>query len=357
MSNFDAPTKSVASDNIFRLIVHIGAGKTGTSSIQNALRIHQEVLKEHGFWYLGLMLEHAPVKLYSWQKAGAFEQLRAVGESEITNQVLSVMQDSLPKIKASGCNTAIWSNESLLNRPEVHKYIIKALEIMSGEGCKIDVIAYVRRHDAWMKSAYTQWGIQHKIYVGPLMNFSTWASKYPACFMNNLRKWMAGLGFNCIVRNFDAVNDAVEDFLSISGLPIEIIKQKRINETPSTEELLLRALFNNQLEETALPYEFDRVMSVKKLDFNRSATTFLSHYLPTADDLQKVINDHAEDRNEINQLLIANGQNPLDTDPLKSKSMEVDLGKVVAALFEILAYQARKIENLESKIEKLINLN
>ncbi|MBK8815439.1 MAG: hypothetical protein IPN42_08015 [Methylococcaceae bacterium] len=357
MSNIDAPAESLDSENNFRLIVHIGAGKTGTSSIQNAMRNHQEVLREYGFWYLGIMLEHAPVKLYSWQQTGAFEQLRSLSESEITDQILNVMHDSLPKIKAAGCNTAIWSNESLFSRPEAHKSIIKALEIMSEEGCKIDVIVYVRRHDAWMKSAYTQWGIQHKTYNGPLVNFSTWASRNPPCFMNNLRKWMAGTGFNCLVRNFDAVSDVVEDFLSVSGMPLERIEHRRINESPSTEELLLRALFNNQIQESALPYEFDRVMSAKKSVFDRSATTFLTHYLPTAADLEKVADDNAEDRAEVNEVLIANGQKPLETKPLNSKSKEIDVGKIVSALFEMLAYQARKIENLESKVDKLTKNN
>ncbi len=51
-------------DGKFRLVFHIGAGKTGTTSIQRALRTHMLFLRKQGTWYLGYMLEHAPVQRF-----------------------------------------------------------------------------------------------------------------------------------------------------------------------------------------------------------------------------------------------------------------------------------------------------
>lgn len=52
-----------------KLIVHIGAGKTGSTSIQSTLRENQKVLAENGCKYLGMMLEKAqPRSSYDWQQ-------------------------------------------------------------------------------------------------------------------------------------------------------------------------------------------------------------------------------------------------------------------------------------------------
>lgn len=341
------------SNSSLRLIVHIGAGKTGTTSIQRALVTQQKSLIEQGFWYLGLMLENAPVKRYPWQRALAFEELMSLTESEITAQLADVLSSSVDIIASSGCKTAILSNEAFLNRPKVHRAIIPVFEQLAEKGWEIEIVTYIRRHDAWMQSAYQQWGLKHKTYKGELLPFSKWRKRSNCFFNDSLQIWMNAKGCKNIVHNFDAVTNVVDDFYALVGLERKKIGSIRANKSPTSEELLLRSLFNNQSQDTVLPSEFERLMNVEKLDFNRSVTTFLSNYLPSDADLMKVVEDCAEDRAEINRILNNNGQPPLDISALKLKSNEVDLAKITAILFEILANQARKIEHLESKLNEI----
>ncbi|MEP5625277.1 MAG: hypothetical protein ABJP82_22120, partial [Hyphomicrobiales bacterium] len=54
------------------LVLHIGAGKTGSTSIQFTLRQAAEKLAKQHTFYAGLMLEKLPVATqYSWCVEGA----------------------------------------------------------------------------------------------------------------------------------------------------------------------------------------------------------------------------------------------------------------------------------------------
>jgi len=341
--------KNISDPASFRLIVHIGAGKTGTTSIQNTLCTQQDKLKEQGVWYFGLMLEHASETRYRWQKDSGFEEFMHLNEDEKIKQFVDILEYSLKIISESKFRVAILSNESFFSE---NAEVIKSLKILADKGWHIEIIAYVRRHDAWIKSAYEQWALKHKTNKGRLLPFSEWVSSNPFYFSQYLRPWMES--FNCIVHNVSAIEDSVTDFLTVTGIAQEGIEIRRDNTALSTEELLLRALFNDLFQEPILPNVFNRMMG-ERLDFNRSATAFLSTYLPTDAELKKYIEDCSADREEVNHLLESLGQPPLDTTPLKSNKIEVDLDKITATMFTMLAYQAIKIDHLESKIDKLVS--
>ncbi|MDD5123590.1 hypothetical protein [Methylovulum sp.] len=341
--------KNINDPPSFRLIVHIGAGKTGTTSIQETLRTQQDKLKGQGVWYLGLMLEHAPEIRYCWQRADGFEEFMSLNEEEKIKQFADILESSLKIMSESTFRLAILSNESFLGQ---NTEVIKSLKILVDSGWDIEIIAYVRRHDAWITSAYEQWALKHKINKGRLLPFSAWVSDGHFHFSKYLRPWMES--FNCIVHNVSAIEDAVTDFLTVAGISQEGMEIRRENTALSKEELLLRALFNDQFQEPTDPDVFNRMMGFKELDFGRSATAFLSAYLPTDAELKKHIEDCTADREEVNHLLESAGQPPLDTSPLKSNRKEVDLDKITAAMFTMLVYQAKRIDHLESTIDKLI---
>ena len=144
----------------FRLTVHVGAGKTGTSSIQKTLLSNQSELNEQGIHYMGLMLEQAPLKKYLWQKQRGTEAFSELEGETRRQQALEVIRNSVKKFQDKGISHAIWSNESFLKRPNMVMDILRQLR---SDGVDIEIIAYVRRHDAWMKSAYIQWGLTQNL--------------------------------------------------------------------------------------------------------------------------------------------------------------------------------------------------
>ena len=66
-----------------RFIIHLGLGKTGSTSIQHHFRQHFETLQQQGVLYAGLRFETLGKK-EAWQRgAGTYTKL---SEAELTNQ-------------------------------------------------------------------------------------------------------------------------------------------------------------------------------------------------------------------------------------------------------------------------------
>lgn len=108
------PSGYVPESPPFRLTVHVGAGKTGTSSIQATLLSNQSELNEQGIHYMGLMLEQAPLKKYLWQKQRDTEAFSELDGETRRQQALEVIRNSVKKFQDKGISHAIWSNESFL---------------------------------------------------------------------------------------------------------------------------------------------------------------------------------------------------------------------------------------------------
>ena len=261
----------------FRLIFHIGAGKTGTSSIQASLNEARQQLNEEGYDYWGLMLEFAPVILYQWQKASASKEFLSLDPQTATEQVTNVLSQSISSAQASGIHTAEW----FFGR---HSSVIPALKALEEAGVEIQTVAYVRRHDAWAKSAYVQWGLKHKTYRGPLIPFKDYIKKRPVAFAGTLRPWLEAFPDTFLLRNFDEAGNVVDDFRTTLGITAEL-PDVRTNESPSPEELFFRSLYNNTVRDEAPPVNFDRLFQTNQITVHGSPVCWLQSLLPTDSDL------------------------------------------------------------------------
>ena len=103
---------TMENEGCFKIFFHIGAGKTGTSTIQESLRSSKSLFKEKGCAYWGIMLEHAPCKIYDWQKPGATEKFFSMPKLERDRQYIDVVSKSIEVEKRRNANKAIIVNES-----------------------------------------------------------------------------------------------------------------------------------------------------------------------------------------------------------------------------------------------------
>lgn len=210
-----------------RLIIHVGMGKTGSTSIQMSLRSNEDLLEKMGVKYLGLMLENVNLpKEYSWQHSGGWHTLLRLGNEKSTEELVEAfayVNDTL----SSAISTLIWSNESLFFDFEQ----VNAVKILE-KIYDIHVIGYIRRPDDWISSAYLQWGVKHKTYTGPLQSFRQWSKVLPYTVAPRIDFWKS-LFDRSDFFNFNAVGDVTRHFLekSIPASSHEIEVQ-RSNDTP-----------------------------------------------------------------------------------------------------------------------------
>ncbi|MBK7168682.1 MAG: sulfotransferase [Gammaproteobacteria bacterium] len=312
-----------------RLVFHLGPGKTGTTAIQSALRARRDALLGQGCWYLGMMLEHAPVQRYHWQKITGTPEFVALDKQLANAQLLEVFRASLPAIREAGCHTIVWSNEWFLQRTG---FVIDTVSALAESGLEVQIVSYVRRHDAWARSAYIQWGIKDKRYPGKTRPFAQWLKYEAMAFAAQLAPWIERFPERCAVRNFDAIADVVADFQQLTGLDGAGLESVRVNEAPSAEELLLRVLENDRAAgRGAAP---------------AALTTVLEKLLPGAEELAAVRAHMATDRAALNRILADCGQPPLDDAPLSATPPAIDVERVLELSLHT-AQQARRLAELE----------
>ncbi len=224
-----------------RLLIHIGTGKTGTSSIQNFLYENRKKLSEdfslfypeYGLTNLnhyGEMI-HAHYPVVPWIKGRETKKLEKLFNS----------------IKASGCGISVISCENLYHHLASEDIAFLA-EV--SKGFSVEIVCYVRRQDLYMESAWKQQvkiGVLHTPFPEFLKQHTQpqFLEKVHDNYYRMLQPWSANFGLEAIkVRAFDKsewVNeDLIDDFLSTCGLE---------------EGTALATLIRPKVANTALPSE------------------------------------------------------------------------------------------------------
>lgn len=334
----------------FEFIFHVGDGKTGTSAIQRTLREHPSELASAGVAYLGLMLERAPVRIHDWQAAARIEEFHALGEARGAAEMADVLRACVAPLREQGVRRAVLSNESLFGRSAAS---IAALQRLREDGHAVSVVAYVRRHDGWARSAYVQWGLKHKTYEGPIRDFGDWAAKRKFALAPKVARWHSAFGSDFHLRNFDATADAAADLLQWLGLAPDRFGRERRNEAPSPEELALRALFNHRQEGRTQVMRFSRLFDSENVDFRQPLASWFVSLGPTGAQLRAIAEAHAGDRELVNAVLAENGQPPMDTSELPHADLVLDQDRLASALFQLVSRQALRLEQLEARVASL----
>jgi hypothetical protein len=331
------------------LTVHIGAGKTGTTSIQDTLSAAQAVLKSLGILYIGLMGEELEPRRFTWQEPKGWFKLIAL-RATASKELLEMLESGLDQARTAGLQHVIWSNEAAFRSD---KLVIPVLAELQRRGVKVRIVAYVRRHDAWMRSAYFQWAVKQKAYAGPVKPFHIWYEAQKVGFYPALKPWLDGPWDDISIRNFDACPDVTVDFLSCIGLDPGAIPVVRHHETPNPVALALWAMHNSQSETAVHPPELRRLLHSSGILHREPVGVDWQSLIPTERDIQRVSEDSAEDRAKLNLLLAEHSQPEIDTTALKHKSMAVSQDQINAALLTLIKSQHDQIVELRAKISKL----
>lgn len=332
-----------------QLIFHIGAGKTGTSSIQLTLKSAQEQLRARGFMYLGLVLEHAPIKRYEWQEFGATAKLHQLHDDVGGEEVFTVLTGTVEIARSQAIHTLIWSSESFFDRPQKALW---ALRRLLAQGVSVRIMAYVRRHDQWARSAYVQWAIKHKTMRGKIPDFKSWVERRPPVFQAKILPYLKLEGSQFSLRNLDQAKDAVTDFLDQLDLGNSGIPHLRENTTSGDEEIFARAVFNNANADTALPSAYNRAVG-RFTSFNDSYRDFLSRYLPTNDQLASICREAAGDIEYVNQLLADSNQPRLcfDSAPInQSTTSDALTDELLLTVCRLLMHQSQRLDAMDEEI-------
>jgi hypothetical protein len=142
-----------------QLIIHPGAGKTATTSIQKILQNQKKYLIDQGVGYLGMSFENTQTDNESDDADNQLRLLKHRLGREINKDPDGMAEFCSNRIncflKANpNTDTLIWSNESLANQ---HGWIDKVRDKLISIS-EIKTIYGIRDPSSWVVSAYFQWG-------------------------------------------------------------------------------------------------------------------------------------------------------------------------------------------------------
>ena len=200
------------------VVLHIGTGKTGTSTIQNALYVSRSLLKKHNVDYARccrVQVDHFGEAIVAHYKLAEIIQNRADEELKAFREY----------INDSPLETIIFSCENLY-----HHLGEKEVELLASllHGCRVTIVCYVRRQDLYIESAYKQ---QVKVGVAKV-NVNGFLARHTdknhlsqvhANYYRMLMPWDQHFGTEAItVRVFDPqcfINGRLlDDFLDAAGI-------------------------------------------------------------------------------------------------------------------------------------------
>lgn len=333
-----------------KIIIHAGAGKTGSTSIQNALNRFNTLLKENGIFYAGYMFENLEPHNFIWQSKRGLQYLHSMQEDEFVKQLCSVFDRAISSARENQYNTIIWSNEALFDRPFLLKKVINNLSAYHD----YTIVAYVRRHDKWLESAYKQFSIYGKTYEGKVQTFKEWSQNHKMGFSKTLNNLNDIEGINLSVRNLDGVKNVVTDFFNLLDLTVNYTQSD--NTAIPSEKMVFRALFANEYSGKVGGNDYNDFMG-RIISCEETAQSFLDRLLPDSDDLIYASQSLKDDIETTNAYLKDNNQQQISISNISIKANSIDESKLLFALMEIVFIQGKKISSLEKRVSKLQNEN
>lgn len=252
-----------------QVVLHIGMGKTGTSSIQESLLRNSERLSQRGIAYLGLWFDLITPRFYGYDGQADFF---SSSTSEYV-ELAEVFAARLKELSAKhGWNKFILSNEDMYGHVEKIAPFIEAVR----RHVDVMIICYVRDPAEWLPSAYTQWSTVHKTYEGPIRSYSDFARELVKTY-HGFIVWHRLFGDILTVRKFDKDKNVVEDFSDFIGF--EMLGDDRALERITDEEAIFRIVYNNRFMGSVFPSLFNS--SFRNMDFrgNLSLGDIVSQFM------------------------------------------------------------------------------
>jgi hypothetical protein len=221
-----------------KVLIHIGAPKVASSSIQAFLGRNAEKLKEQGVYPLDKFLKSA--KGDGTSTLGADLELETIlGGSSDTHQKISAVVDRYcgafeAEGKQARGGTIVWSAENLTRLSADRDVLLAAFQDI-GRRFDLQVLFYVRRPDLWLESSWKQWLLKVSKESPARWAIETARSGHPN-FVGAARAWADVIGRDRFsVKPLDPAtlwnHKMLEDFaarLGVTGLDCNIPNENRM---------------------------------------------------------------------------------------------------------------------------------
>lgn len=326
-----------------KLIMHIGMGKTGTTSIQQALKNNANGLADQKTQYIGMWFGMIKPQYDGFD--GTNSLLKA-SNAEQASAAHLFFESLVAHQSTNGTEKFLFSNEAIFAQTKDFLVFLRTLNTL----VDLQLVAYMRDPHEWLPSAYTQWGLHHKTNKGPIQPFSEKARSLIKMYegFDVLNEHFPEIS---VIRKYDNTVDVVQDFAQTCGIILEEDSQ-RLQARNEPTEILLRAAFNNRLQNEVLPNHFEAVVLNPRRGIN-----VLSDFVEMCFDhgnIPEIVNENREVFEKIETILgpefdFLSGE----SQTVRKPDFDNIQKRLLDFLVEIAFTQGERIKILEKKVKQL----
>ena len=340
-----------------KITIHVGQGKTGTSSIQDFLASNFDILLKNKILY-SMFLNDANKPIL---KGFGDKKLMNLHEPELVKQKMELLNHFLVK---HDIERFIWSLESLFAHSlEEIQQIKNYLDFD-----EIEIIVFLRRQDSWFQSAFYQWGWKHKTYVG----------RYLIDFENFYKIWEENGYYDRFVENWAKVfgeenikiqpfekeqlpNGLIQTFCKLINLEIpELDKTERIKYSSFdhyTSQII--GICNSIIEGKCLNNELIELFNPNHREIHPEAT-FRKHSLISPKRQLEILDKYKASNQIVAKKHLKREDGILFFEPKPNADEEwrpfepISLEHFIPIIFDILLRQEKRIRNLEKQAQRML---
>ena len=207
-----------------------------------------------------------------------------------------------------------------------------------------------------LASAYTQWGIKHKTYKGQLRPFKEWMKGRSFSQFAVIKPWIDEFGDKFLLRNFDALDDVVSDFLSLFDIPLNNIQVVRDNESPNSAELAAWAVFNAMSYGEVVSGQFMQIAGPSNILRRRLTVPRLSELMPNTEQLTDIVRQHQNDIQSLNAILRLQAQSEISIDSIQAKDKDPSDWELNVTLMRMIFSLQQQVFDLQTRLRNMESL-
>jgi len=334
------------------IILHVGAAKCGSSSLQAHMSNNPLFSADDGsahYEYVcikrdGNLLRRDGIQLHS--RATPYGCQVSAGADwpwAMDEAALEGLSTQLRQVIAQG-RTPIASQESWIN--EAH--LFKANETLPRLGLRVKVVVFVRPQIAWLNSCWWQWGAW-----SPL-DFRDWVegTKHAIRWAEQIGAWQSVPGVDS-VEIHPVAGDVVATFLGSFGVTIESSKRRNISLDENLLNYLRRRSDLRSLHNPVVDFVLEQ-----RLAPNAKGTPWVMQQ----DQISDLIAYYRDDNLKLLSLLSGEAREAMEQDPKwwdpaaysERKAVPADLPEPsVAALDDVCARAIDAVIQLDGRVRQL----
>lgn len=324
------------------VIFHVGMGKTGSTTIQNALASNTAALTEARHCYLGRWMGMVRP---DFDDFSGFQKFLRQSPDGLVKSAHALLETVRKRQAETGAHTFVLSNEQYLENIPTLAGFFRTI----AQEVNLKIVIFVRPPATWLPSAYTQWGVVHKTNPGAIQSFGEKARQLMRQY-DYIRQWREILGECVTVIPFDESVDTALEFSNFLGVKMKS-DPVRHQTRPSPAEILLRAACNNVRPGIVLPDVFNAILRNAPSGTPAGLQAKFAHVFQYGE-IPRILSENAETLSYLEREF---GMDMRDTGlparpPFDAQEL---VDKLLGNMLDILFSQAYQIERLTERLDAL----